>query len=429
MTTVEISQRNDRELASDDPARFDSAHPRPGLRALAEQSIEPSIDIEAPLMPVVRRPPVVIERGQGSYVWDEQGRRYLDFLQGWAVNALGHCAPEVQAALAEQSSLLITPSPAFHNRPAIELARYLVELTGAAQVSFFNSGAEANETAIKLARKWGKRHKHGAFGVVSTIGAFHGRTLAAMAASGKAGWDQLFPPYPAGFTKVPFGDLEAMERAIDSSTVALMAEPIQGEAGVVVPPEGYLRGLRELCDKHDLLLILDEVQTGVGRTGRFLAQEHEGVRADITTLGKGLGAGLPVSAVLASERAACFEPGDNGSTHGGNPLMAHVALAVCRVIANPLFLARVERRGLELYATLASLTQRWGRAAARGRGLLAAIVFEDAIAEQLTERALAERVLVNAARPAIMRFMPQLRVSSAEICELGVRLARAHARL
>jgi acetylornithine/N-succinyldiaminopimelate aminotransferase len=335
----------------------------------------------------------------------------------------------VQAALAEQSSLLITPSPALHNRPAIELARFLVELTGAAQVSLFNSGAEANETAFKLARKWGRKYKRGAYGIVSTSGGFHGRTLAAMAASGKPGWDDLFPPYPRGFTRVPFGDLAAIERAIGPGTVALMAEPIQGEAGVVVPPEGYLRGLRELCDAHDLLLILDEVQTGVGRTGRFLAQEHEGVRADVTTLGKGLGAGLPVSAVLANERAACFEPGDNGSTHGGNPLMAYVALTVCRLIANPLFLERVERRGLELCATLASLAQRWGRATTRGRGLLAAIVFEDPLADALTDRARAERVLINAARPNILRFMPQLRVSSAEICELGVRLARAHARL
>jgi acetylornithine/N-succinyldiaminopimelate aminotransferase len=198
--------------------------------------------------------------------------------------------------------------------------------------------------------------------VVSTLGGFHGRTLAAMAASGKPGWDALFPPYPPGFVKVPFGDLEAMDGAIDAGTVALMVEPAQGEAGVVVPPAGYLRGLRELADRHNLLLVLDEVQTGVGRTGRFLAQEHAGVCADITTVGKGLGAGLPISAVLANERAACFEPGDTGSTHGGNPLMAHVALAVCRVIAAPSFLERVERRGLELAAALARLTERWGRA-------------------------------------------------------------------
>jgi acetylornithine/N-succinyldiaminopimelate aminotransferase len=385
--------------------------------------------LDAPFMPVVRRPPMVMHRGQDSYIWDESGRRYLDFLQGWAVNALGHCAAEVQAALAEQSSLLVTPSPALHNRPAIELCRLLARLTGAAQVALLNSGAEANETAIKLARKWGRKHKRGAYGIVTTTGAFHGRTLATMAASGKPGWDQLFPPYPPGFIKVPFGALEAVERAIDDATVALMVEPIQGEAGVVVPPAGYLRGLRELATRHDLLLILDEVQTGVGRTGRFLAQEHEGVRADITTLGKGLGAGLPISAVLASERAACFELGDNGSTHGGNPLMSSVALAVCRVVADAAFLSRVDQRGLELSAALSGLATAWGRAGVRGRGLLAAIVLEDPLAEPLCELAREEGLLLNAARPTILRLMPQLRVSRAEIFEMAQALGRAHARL
>ena len=420
MTSLNLTPPGESPLTGHDPALFRE-------RIAAEERLPDAVDPR--FMNVVRRPALVMQRGQGSYLWDEDGRRYLDFVQGWAVNALGHSAPEVQAALAEQSSLLVTPSPAFHNRPAIELGRLLAQLTGAARVALLNSGAEANETAIKLSRKWGRRYKRGAFGIVTTTGAFHGRTLAAMAASGKPGWDELFPPYPPGFTRVPFGDLDAMARAIDDSTVALMVEPIQGEAGVVVPPDGYLRGLRELADRRDLLLILDEVQTGLGRTGRFLAQEHEGIRADITTLGKGLGAGLPVSAVLASERAACFEPGDNGSTHGGNPLLSHVALAVCRVIAAPPFLERVERRGLELAATLASLAQRWGRATPRGRGLLAAIVFEDACAERLAELARDEGVLVNAARPNIVRLMPQLRVSSAEICEMSARLARAHARL
>lgn len=396
-----------------------------GLEA-AERSTEA---IDPHFMNVVRRPALVMQRGQGSYLWDEAGRRYLDFVQGWAVNALGHCAPEVQAALAEQSGLLVTPSPAFHNRPAIELGRLLAQLTGSAGVALLNSGAEANETAIKLCRKWGRLHKRGAFRILTTTGAFHGRTLATMAASGKPGWDELFPPYPPGFARVPFGDLQAMEAAIDEGTVALMVEPIQGEAGVVVPPTGYLRGLRDLATRHDLLLVLDEVQTGLGRTGRFLAQDHEDVHADITTLGKGLGAGLPVSAVLSNERATCFEAGDNGSTHGGNPLLSHLALAICRVISAPSFLAHVERRGLELAATLEGLVKDWGRATTRGRGLLAAIVFEDTIAERLAELARSEGVLVNAARPTILRFMPQLRVSSAEICELAARLSRAHARL
>jgi acetylornithine/N-succinyldiaminopimelate aminotransferase len=382
---------------------------------------------EAPLMPVVRRPPLVMLRGEGSYLWDEDGNRYLDFVQGWAVNALGHCAPEVQAALAEQSSLLITPSPAFHNRPAIELSRLLVELTGARQVAFLNSGAEANETAIKLARKWGRKYKQGAFGIITTHGAFHGRTLAAMAASGKPGWEQLFPPYPPGFVKVPFGDLVAMERAIEPSTVALMLEPIQGEAGVVVPPAGYIKGLSELCARHDLLLILDEVQTGAMRTGRFLAQEHEEVRADITTLGKGLGAGLAVSAVLANARAACFEVGDNGSTHGGNPLVTQVALAVTRVITAPEFGRRVNLRSVELEAALTALVRPWGGAQCRGRGLLRALVFDTPIADTLAEAARERGLLLNAARPNILRFMPQLRVAAAEIAEMAESLRQTYA--
>ncbi|MEY4550473.1 MAG: hypothetical protein RL685_6668, partial [Pseudomonadota bacterium] len=274
--------------------------PSTGLSAAKHDALA-AAELGAAFMPVAQRPALVMSRGQGSYLWDEDGRRYLDAVQGWAANTLGHCAPELLAALTEQSSLLVNPSPAYFNRPAIELSRLLTRLTDTAQVALLNSGAEANETAIKLARKWGARYKRGAFTIVSTLAAFHGRTLAAMAASGKPGWEHLFPPYPPGFIKIPFGDLEAMELTIDSSTVALMVEPIQGEAGAVVPPPGYLRGLRELADRHDLLLILDEVQTGVGRTGTFLMAEQESVRADITTLGKGLGAGLPLSAVLCNQ--------------------------------------------------------------------------------------------------------------------------------
>ena len=383
----------------------------------------------APFMPVAQRPPVVMSRGQGSYLWDEAGRSYLDVVQGWACNTLGHCAPEVQAALAEQSSLLLNPSPAFYNRPAIELAHLLTRLTGTQQVAFLNSGAEANETAIKLARKWGQKYKRGAFGIVSTLNAFHGRTLGAMAASGKPGWERLFPPYPPGFVKVPFGDLSAMERAVGPDCVALMVEPIQGEAGVVVPPAGYLQGLRELADRHDLLLILDEVQTGVARTGLFLAQEHEAVRADITTLGKGLGAGLPISAALSNERASCFGLGDNGSTHGGNPLLAQVALAVCRTVAQPDFLASVRHRAAQLESALLLLAASWGGTGWRGRGLLQALVFDEALAVRLSEAARTLGVLINAAQPQVLRFMPQLRISELEIRTLSAALERAHAAI
>ena len=407
-------------------SQFQTRLPLPPSNAAREHAASP---LDAPFMPVAQRPPLVMSRGQGSYLWDEAGQRYLDAVQGWAANTLGHSAPELLAALAEQSSLLVNPSPAFYNRPAIELARLLTRLTDSAQIALLNSGAEANETAIKLARKWGKKYKRGAFSIVTTHGAFHGRTLAAMAASGKPGWDQLFPPYPPGFVKVEFGDLSAMERAIDPACVALMVEPIQGEAGVVVPPAGYLQGLRELADRHDLLLILDEVQTGLGRTGRFLAREHEGVQSDITTLGKGLGAGLPISAVLCNARAACFELGDNGSTHGGNPLLAHVGLAIARTVSASGFLQAVRERGAQLESGLRQLARAWGRASWRGRGLLQALVFDEPIAEALSQAARERGLLLNAARPNVLRFMPQLRISEAEVAELCVHLEAAHAAL
>jgi acetylornithine/N-succinyldiaminopimelate aminotransferase len=383
----------------------------------------------AALMPINERPALVMARGSGSYLWDEEGREYLDFVQGWAVNSLGHCPPAVRAALHEQAGLLFTPSPAFHNRPQLELARALVQLTGAAQATFVNSGAEANECAIKLARKWGRLKKGGAHTILTTQGAFHGRTLATMAASGKPGWEALFPPYPAGFVKLPYGDIEAMRAAIDERTVAILLEPIQGEAGVVVPPEGYLSALRRLADEHELLLILDEVQTGCGRTGHFLAQEQATIRADITVLGKGLGAGVPIGAVLANQRASCFEPGDQGSTYGGNPLMAAVACTIVEIVSQPEFLSRVRALGEQLGGVLWELARELGGATARGRGLLWALVFDRPVATPLAALAREHGLLVNAARPHILRFMPQLAVSSLEIREMAARLRRAHAAL
>jgi acetylornithine/N-succinyldiaminopimelate aminotransferase len=383
----------------------------------------------AALMPITERPALVMARGSGSYLWDEEGKQYLDFVQGWAVNSLGHSPPALRATLNEQASLLFTPSPAFHNRPQLELAHRLVQLTGARHATFVNSGAEANECAIKLARKWGKLHKRGAHTVLTTEGAFHGRTLAMMAASGKPGWDALFPPNLPGFVKLPYGDVDAMRAAIDHSTVAIMVEPIQGEAGVVVPPSGYLSALRRLCDEHDLLLILDEVQTGVGRTGRFLGQEHAGVHADITTLGKGLGAGVPIAGVLASQRASCFEPGDQGSTYGGNPLMAAVARTVVEIVSQPEFLSEVRARGELLGGVLWQLARELGGASARGRGLLWAIVLDRPLAAPLAAAAREQGLLVNAARPHILRFMPQLGVTHQEMLEMAERLRRAHAVL
>lgn len=366
------------------------------------------------LMPVTPRPDVVMVRGDGSYLWDDRGNRYLDFVQGWAVNALGHCALEVRQALNEQAARLLTPSPAYHNEPQLRLAARLAELSGFCQVHFANTGAEANEVAVKIARKWGRLHKDGAFEIITTHDAFHGRTLAMMAASGKAGWDALFPPNMPGFRRVRHGDIDEVRAAIGRDTVAIMVEPIQGEAGVVVPKAGYLRQLRELADAHDLLLILDEVQTGIARTGTLFAFEHEGQQPDVLTLGKGLGSGVPLSAVLTNARASCLGFGDQGGTYNGNPLTTAVGLAVLDTVSRPAFLQTVRERGRELERGLCALGERVG-ARARGRGLLWALELVQPIAESIRDASLRAGLLVNAARPNILRFMPSLRVSSSEI--------------
>jgi acetylornithine/N-succinyldiaminopimelate aminotransferase len=372
------------------------------------------------LMTVTTRPDRLMVRGQGSFLWDDQGRRYLDFIQGWAVNALGHAAPEMAQALARQASLLITASPALYNAPQIELAERLVKLTGLHRVGFCNSGAEANEAAIKLARKWGRLQRHGASEIVTTEQAFHGRTLAAMAASGKPGWDELFPPNMPGFRRVPFGDIGAVRRHVAGSvakTAAIMVEPIQGEAGVIVPPPGYLRGLRQLADEFGVLLVFDEVQTGLGRTGSLFAFEHEGVLPDILTLGKGLGGGVPLSAVLANQRADCFAPGDQGGTYHGNPLMTAVGNAVVDQIARPEFLATVRARGAILERGLGALASRHG-GSVRGRGLLWAIELPVAGAESVRDACFERGLIINAARPRILRFMPSLRVAEEDIASM-----------
>jgi acetylornithine/N-succinyldiaminopimelate aminotransferase len=260
-------------------------------------------------------------RGKGSWLWDAEGTRYWDFVQGWAVNCLGHAPPAIRRALSCQSGQLINPSPGFLNEPQLELARALTLASGLGQAFFCSTGAEANEGAVKLARKWGQRHRSGAYKVITTHDSFHGRTLAMTAASGKAGWENLFAPMMPGFVKVPYGDAQAVYQTIDPATAAVMVEPIQGEAGVRVPPAGYLQALREMTSQHGILLIFDEVQTGIARTGTMFAYEQEGVRPDVLTLAKGLGGGLPLAALLASHATCCFEPGEQGGAFCGTPIM------------------------------------------------------------------------------------------------------------
>jgi len=382
--------------------------------------------LESPaLMKITPRPAQVMARGNGSYLWDESGRQYLDFIQGWAVNCLGHCPAEIAQALAHQSTTLISPSPALHNRPQLNLAKRLVELSDFQNVHFANSGSEANEAAVKLARKWGKTNRAGAFGVISTHNAFHGRTLAMMAASGKPGWEEMYPPFPGGFKKVPFGCSASMAQAVDENTVALMVEPIQGEAGVVVPPAGYLASLRALADRHNLLLIFDEIQTGIGRTGHLFAYQGANVVPDIMTLGKGLGGGVPLSAVLANERASCFEYGDQGGTYNGNPLVTAVGKAILDIICAPSFLAGVRQREAALVAGLECLATTYGFLEIRGKGLLYAVRLPQSRAVEVVEAAFALGLIINAPRPDLLRFMPSLRVSLGEIEEFLEILAQA----
>ena len=376
------------------------------------------------VMPVTSRPPVVMVRGEGSWLWDQEGKRYLDFVQGWAVNCLGHCPAVIRTALAAQAERLINCSPAYYNAPMARLTTLIAETSGLGQVFLCNSGAEANEGAIKLARKWGRRHRGGAFEIVSMDHGFHGRTLATMAASGKPGWDAIFPPVVPGFRKVPLGDIDAVAKAIGPATAAVMLEPIQGEAGVLTTSDEYLRELRALTQERGVLLILDEIQTGVGRTGRLYHYEHAGIAPDIMSLGKGLGAGVPLAALVASDAASCFDFGDQGGTFGGNPLMAAVGVAVLETVREPDFLHGVTVKGQYLARRLAELSAELGHAEVRGRGLLLALELVNTDAVKVARNAMDRGLLVNAPRPTSLRFMPSLTVSMEEIDQM-VDLLRA----
>jgi len=370
------------------------------------------------LMDITARPELVFVEGKGSWLVDHRGKRYLDFVQGWAVNCLGHSPPAIIEALDAQARRLINPSAAFFNDAALGLARRLSQSCGLERVFLANSGAEANEGAIKLARKWGSLHKSGAWQIVTFVDAFHGRTLATMSASGKPGWDRLFEPKVAGFPKAVFNNLESVQRVIGPETAAIMLEPIQGEAGVVLAEDGFLRALRSLCDRLDMLLILDEVQTGMGRTGRLFASEHARIRPDILTLGKGLGGGVPLSALLASERASCFAHGDQGGTYCGNPLMAAVGAAVFDQVSQASFLEGVRARASHLSGRLQDLSQRHGLAGERGRGLLRVLDLGRPNAARVVDAArelTPDGLLLNAPRPHLLRLMPALNVGFEEI--------------
>jgi acetylornithine/N-succinyldiaminopimelate aminotransferase len=367
------------------------------------------------LMEITARPPAVFVRGEGSFLWDDTGKRYLDFMQGWAVNCLGHSPPVVAEALAEQAKLLLTPSPAFYNAPSLKLAKALVDHSCFDQVFFTNSGAEANEGAIKLARKYGDLHRNGAYEIITFEGGFHGRTLATMSASGKKAFEPLFEPKVPGFPKAQLNDLASVKRLINDRTIGVMLEPIQGEAGVWPATDQFLRDLRNLTKAHGLLLILDEIQTGMGRSGKLFHYEHAGIEPDIMTLGKGVGGGVPLGALLATRSAYCFEHGDQGGTFNGNPLMCAAGLAVLQQVADPDFLKSVVDTGRYLESELQRISARHGLGEVRGRGLLLALDLRHPIAASIVAQAFEDGVLLNAPRPDALRFMPALNVNRNEI--------------
>jgi acetylornithine/N-succinyldiaminopimelate aminotransferase len=369
----------------------------------------------ASTMDITPRPPIVFTGGQGSWLTDSEGRTYLDFIQGWAVNTLGHSPQPIVKALASQAERLINCSPAFYNDQMIRLTDLLTRHSGLHQVFLANSGAEANEGAIKLARKWGAKYRDGAYEIVTMDHGFHGRTLATMAASGKAQWEQLYEPKVSGFVKVTLNDLAAVEAAITPRTVAVMLEPIQGEAGVFEASDGFLRDLRALTCERGILLILDEIQTGIGRTGRLFGFQHAGTTPDIMTLAKGLGGGVPLAALVAHRDVCCFEYGDQGGTFCGNPLMAAIGCAVLEAVTQPGFLARVAQAGEHLADGLGMLSVRHGCGGVRGKGLLRALDLKRDIAPEIAARAMERGLLLNAPRPDSLRFMPALTVSDAEI--------------
>ncbi|MCW7539011.1 ornithine--oxo-acid transaminase [Aquabacterium sp. A7-Y] len=375
--------------------------------------------------------PVVLTRGEGVYLWDEQGRRYLDMMSAYSAVSFGHSRPELVEALTQQAQRLAITSRAYHTDRLGPFLEKLCRLTGLARALPMNTGAEAVETAIKAARKWGYRVKgvpQGQAQIIVAAGNFAGRTTTIVGFSSEAQYRDGFGPFAPGFVEVPYGDVAALERAITPHTAAFLVEPIQGEAGIVVPPAGYLRAVRELCTRHRVLLICDEVQTGLGRTGRVLACEHEGVLPDAVTLGKALGGGLlPVSAFVAREDVmSVFGPGDHGSTFGGNPLAAAVGLAALELLEREGLSEQAERQGRYLRERLLALQHPAVREV-RGKGLLVGVEIDPrfASARAVCEALMAEGVLSKDTHHTVVRLAPPLVITGAQIDSAVAALGRA----
>ena len=363
-----------------------------------------------------KRAPVTLVRGQGALVWDDQGREYLDFVAGWAVNSLGNCPAVVVEALEKQAKTLIHAADQFYTVPQIELAQLLVEHSCLDRVFFCNSGAEANEGAVKLARRYGKLRLNGAYEVITALNSFHGRTLAMTAATGQSKFHEPYTPLPSGFLNAEYNNIEAIKRATSEKTCAVMLEPIQGEGGVNVPDNDYLQKVQSWCREKGILLILDEVQTGAGRTGTLFAYEQYGVEPDIMTLAKGIGSGVTIGAFLAKEEFSLFSPGEHGSTFGGNPLVCAAAYAALKYLIDHNLPAQAKRIGNYFMTQLEGLKQQFDFITeVRGRGLLIALEFNQEIAEKLLMACLDKGLLFNRLKPNAVRFMPPLIITEKEV--------------
>jgi len=383
------------------------------------------------MMNTYNRFPVVFVKGRGTRLYDQEGREYLDFVAGIGVNNLGHCNHRVTVAIQKQVQRLMHVSNLYYNEPQVSLARLLVKHSFADQVFFCNSGAEANEAAIKLARKAGKaRGGSDRYEIITMENSFHGRTLATLTATGQEKLKAGFEPLVPGFKSVPYNDITAVEKAIDHKTAAILVEPIQGESGVQVPRDDYLPGLRKLCDEHGLFLILDEVQTGMGRTGRLFAYEHSGIQPDMVTLAKGLGNGFPIGALLAKAQVAeAFSPGSHASTFGGNPVACAAAIAVMETFfGDDHLLENCQRMGEYLVRQLNKLAQKYAFVrAVRGKGLL--IGMELGLeGRQIASECLTEGVVVNCTAEKVLRFLPPLIITQEEIDRLIAVLDRIFQR-
>ncbi len=373
-----------------------------------------------------KRQPMALVRGEGVRVWDTDDKVYLDFVAGIAVNVLGHCHPAIVKAIQEQVTQLVHVSNLYYNVRQIELAELLGQLSGGMRSFFSNSGAEANEGAIKLARKFGRVHRDGAYEVISMERSFHGRTLATTAATGQASYQATWVPLPDGFKQVPYNDLEAVKVAVSDNTVAILLEVVQGEGGIWPGDKDFIQGVRQLCDERNMVMICDEIQTGMGRTGKFFSWEHFGVVPDIVTMAKGLAGGVPIGAMLTGPRSDLFAPGDHGTTFGGNPLASAAGIATIKTILDENLLENAAKMGAYWNSKMQAFCEKYAFIdSPRGLGLMQAVNVKHELAPTIVQQALEHGLLLNAIGPSTLRVVPPLIVTTEDVDEATELLDQA----